>query len=135
MNRPKVLVVDDDPAICAVIAHILSDAGVATVCAQSDRQAYLALDSDGPFKALVADLNLGHGTTGFDVARAARAKLPSLRVLYITGEASDASFRTFGVEGSRFLFKPFSASELLGALGLGGGAGSGSNADSGASAS
>ena len=114
----QVLVVDDDSAICELIADILGDVGVATLCAANDREAYAALDREETVTAVVVDLNLREGTTGFDVARAARAKLPALDVLYISGESSDASFRRFGVEGSRCLFKPFTASELLAALGL-----------------
>lgn len=100
------------------MTDILEQAGIDTICARTDRIAYDALRRLGPFEALFVDINLGVGTTGFDVARAARNGWPYLHVVYVSGEADTGSFRTFGVPGSEFLFKPFSAGELLHALKL-----------------
>jgi DNA-binding response OmpR family regulator len=66
--------------------------------------------------ALVVDINLGAGTTGFDVARFARQVVSQLPILYVTGEASQDSFLAFGVPESAFPQKPFTAQELLSKL-------------------
>jgi DNA-binding response OmpR family regulator len=59
------------------------------------------------------DVNLGRGTTGFDVARFARQVIPDLSVIYITGEASAGSFMAFGVPESDYIQKPFAPGELV----------------------
>jgi DNA-binding response OmpR family regulator len=112
----RVLVVEDDQAICALIADILADAGFETECVQSDEAAYRLLAAGPPFVLLILDINLGAGTTGYDIARAARKALPGLPVIYVSGEASDAGSAAFGVPGSVFVAKPFKRQELLDAI-------------------
>jgi CheY-like chemotaxis protein len=111
-ERRRVLVVDDEPDVCAFIGDALDGAGMIAVCVQSDAAAYKAL-GEAPFAALVVDVNLGMGTTGFDVARFARRVNPSINVIYVTGSTRRTSFLAFGVPGSDFLEKPFRAPELV----------------------
>lgn len=118
-NNRLVLVVDDDPAICELIADALGDHGLRVRCAHTDREAYETLRATPDLSGLVVDINLGAGHTGFDIARAARRANPGVEVLYVTGQADERSVRTFGVEPSRFLFKPFTVGELREAFGLG----------------
>lgn len=61
-------------------------------------------------------MNLGAGTTGYDVARFARQLLPEVAVVYISGEVAPTSFKAFGVRGSAFLPKPFTPAELVEAV-------------------
>jgi len=109
----RVLVVEDDHAICELIADILEDAGLETVCVQTDLAAYEALPTLPTVQALIVDVNLGVGTTGFDVGRYARQMIPDLPVIYVSGDASRASFEAFGVPDADFLAKPFTPRELL----------------------
>lgn len=108
-----VLVVDDEEAICDLIRLALGEVGVLADCANSDRGAYAALDSGRGYAALVVDVDLGPGTTGFDVARAARAGNPTLPVLYMSGQVSERSVANFGVPDSSFIAKPFRLDQLL----------------------
>ena len=110
----RVLVVEDEHAICALISDILESADIETKCVKSDVEAYAELPTLPTYKALIVDINLGKGTTGFDVARFARQVVPHLPVIYVTGEADQESFRAFGVPDSDFLEKPFTPEELLG---------------------
>jgi DNA-binding response OmpR family regulator len=80
---------------------------------QSDRQAYEALRREDAFDCMVVDVNLGEGTTGYDVARFARRIDPALPVLYVSGQTSPASLKAHGVRGSLFVSKPFTPRELL----------------------
>jgi DNA-binding NtrC family response regulator len=109
----RVLVVEDDEAICALITEILVEAGLETKCVRTDQSAYAELTGVPTFAALLVDVNLGKGTTGFDVARFARQVDPRLPVIYISGDASQESFRAFGVPDSEFLQKPFTQDQLL----------------------
>ena len=75
--------------------------------------AYAALEDDTAFACMIVDVNLGAGTTGYDVARFARRIDPQLPVLYVSGQTSDASVQANGVVGALFLAKPFTPGELL----------------------
>lgn len=112
----RVLVVDDDPAVCDLIQDILQEVRFEAVCVSNDKQAYRLLPTLPTFQALVVDVNLGQGTTGFDVARFARQIIPGLPVVYVTGDARPEALETFGVPGSGFVQKPFKADELLAEL-------------------
>ena len=109
----RILVVDDEPAVCELISDFFDQTGFEVQCVQSDRAAYSALSGVRAYAALVVDINLGPGTTGFDVARFGRQLSPDLPVIYVSGETSPSSFAAFGVPESRFLAKPFATHELL----------------------
>jgi DNA-binding response OmpR family regulator len=106
-----VLIVEDEPHVCDLIDDIISEAGLQAECVSSDVAAYQALRAN-TYVALVVDVNLGPGTTGFDVARFARQIEPSIPVLYISGQATERSFAAYGVPNSEFVQKPFRAEEL-----------------------
>jgi CheY-like chemotaxis protein len=109
----RVLVVDDDPAICELIQDMLKEVRLSTVCVTSDNAAYRIIPTLPTIQALVVDVNLGPGTTGFDVARFARQVIPDLPVVYVTGDASRESFQAFRVPNSGFVQKPFDADHLI----------------------
>lgn len=96
---PRVLVVEDEEPVCTLLDELLTEEGYRVTCAGSDQAAYDVLKRERrDIAALVVDINLGRGTTGFDVARFARGLTPALSVIYITGGSPDSITR-FGVEG------------------------------------
>jgi len=114
----RILVVDDDEALCALLADALGgEENLEVICAHTDRIAYGLIPTLPTFRALVVDVDLGAGTTGFDVARFARRVIPDLLVIYVSGATSNASLEAFGVPDAQFLQKPFTPHELLGRLG------------------
>lgn len=112
----RVLVVDDDADICELIEDVLKEVRLSTICATTDEAAYRIIPTLPTLQALVVDVNLGTGTTGFDVARFARQVIPNLPVVYVTGEATQESFRAFGVPDSVLLEKPFDLDDLAQAV-------------------
>jgi DNA-binding response OmpR family regulator len=112
-SQPRVLVVEDEPGICELLSDMLSADGFAVHCVQADRGAYEALQHDRGFACMIVDVNLGSGTTGYDVARFARQIDQALPVIYVSGQTSPTSFEANGVPGSLFLAKPFTMDELL----------------------
>jgi len=112
----RVLVVDDDPAVCELIQDVLQEVRLEAVCVSGDDAAYRRIPTLPTIQALVVDVNLGPGTTGYDVARFARQVIPDLPVLYISGEVGAEAFSSFAVPDSGFLEKPFMPDELLAAL-------------------
>src|SRR4051794_21839510 len=112
----RVLIVEDDHAICDLMRDLLEPLDLQTICVTSDRAAYDMIPTLPAFVAVLLDVNLGPGTTGFDVARFARQVLPDVAVIYVTGQASAESFKAFGVPDSAFVAKPFTPDELLTAV-------------------
>jgi DNA-binding response OmpR family regulator len=106
-----VLLVEDDTEIRELIADAFEDRGLRVRSADTDRAAYALLEAEArSFKMIVADINLGEGADGFDVARRARQLNPDMKVIYITGQA--ARFGKYGVEGGEIYPKPFNPREL-----------------------
>jgi CheY-like chemotaxis protein len=107
----SVLVVEDESEIRHLIEDAFEDRGLPVRSAGNDQSAYAILEKEArSFALLVADINLGPGTTGFDVARRARQLNPDLKVIYITGQG--ARLDKFGVEGGEVFSKPFSCADL-----------------------
>lgn len=109
---PLLLVVDDDPAIMAVVSAILRSAGH-EVLAASDVESGLRLYRERPVDAAVIDVRMP-GRSGLDLVRALRAGQATARVptLVMSGRVAD---RASGIEAgaTEFLAKPFEARELL----------------------
>ncbi len=113
-TRParRVLIVEDEHDVCELISDALEAAGFDPICAQNDRQAYAALANSADYAGLIVDINLGAGTTGYDVARFARQSRTWLPVIYVSGQSTPASFAAFGVPRSVFVQKPFRPDDL-----------------------
>ena len=108
---PVVLLVEDDPEVRKVIETALAERGLEVRAAVDDRTAQRVLEREaGLITVLVADVNLGVGATGFDVARKARRLNPRVEVVYITGQALNV--QRFGVEGGVLFPKPFNLDDL-----------------------
>lgn len=107
----QILLVEDETFIAEMIQDALEDRGFEVKSAHTDRGAYDLLEGEArSFAMLIADINLGPGATGFDVARRARELHPDLKVVYISGHA--AHLQQQGVEGSVMFPKPFYPDEL-----------------------
>lgn len=122
-NR-RVLLVDDEASVCDLIGDVFdafARGRIELTCVNSDTAAYRAFVEKPPFDSILVDINLGRGTTGYDVARQARSIQPGVTVIYMSGEIDERSVATYGVSGSTFLPKPFTSEQLLAAMGIGGG--------------
>jgi len=110
----RVLIVEDEAPVCELLSDMVRDEGFEARCAQSDREAYAALRGRRrAFACMIVDVNLGSGTTGYDVARFARNLQPGLPVIYVSGQTSEASYRANGVPGGLFVPKPFTTDEVM----------------------
>ena len=109
----RVLVVDDDRAVCSLLTGALEEAGLEARCVHTAIDAFTALKAPLPYEAMIVDINLRAGPTGFDVARFARRSAPDLAIVYVSGDASLDSFETFGVPNSDFIEKPFTPEDVV----------------------
>jgi DNA-binding response OmpR family regulator len=116
-DLPVILVVEDDPLIHVIVEESLSEGGFEVVIASTGENAVDLLGaSDGKYRALVTDINLGtDGITGWDVARHAREINPSFPVVYMSGDSAD-DWASQGVPNSIMLSKPFAPAQLVTAV-------------------
>ena len=85
--------------------------------ASSGENAVELLDtSEGKYRALVTDINLGRGgIDGWDVARHAREIDPNFLIIYMSGNDVD-DWASKGVPNSLMLAKPFAPAQLVTAV-------------------
>lgn len=116
-NLQAILVVEDDHLILSIVDEALTDGGFEVVVASSGQNALELLDaSDGKYRALVTDINLGPDKVeGWDVARHAREIDPNFPVVYMSGRDA-AEWASKGVPHSIMLTKPFAPAQLVTAV-------------------
>jgi CheY-like chemotaxis protein len=108
-----ILLVEDEDVVRRLVAEILDDAGYAVLAASDGASALEIVRSHGgPLDLLVTDVVMP-GMSGPEVAQAVSPLRPGLQVLYMSGYTDSAIVR-HGVldEGTAFLQKPFSSTEL-----------------------
>jgi CheY-like chemotaxis protein len=112
----RVLVVDDEPAVAFVVERLLQEQGFEVTVALSGKAALDVLQGGERFGALITDQTMP-GMRGDEVARAARAIDPSLRILLMSGYSATvgpSQMAAAGVNG--FVEKPFTRDQLLAAV-------------------
>ena len=116
MSGVCVFVVDDDFLIRQTIEHALEDAGFIFLTASNGNEGIQLFEDRGEdCRALVTDVNLGGDINGWDVARAAREKLPNIPVIYVTADSSD-QWTAHGVPDSILITKPFAPAQIVNAV-------------------
>jgi DNA-binding response OmpR family regulator len=112
MEAPVLLLVEDEVLIQEMLATEFADTGFAVVVVSDGNQAFAELDADATrFKAIVADVKLGAGPDGWDVARRARELVSDMPVVYITGDSTH-DWSSKGVPDSVVISKPFAPTQL-----------------------
>jgi len=107
----KILIVDDDQDLLALVGFALTQAGYAVVKAADAPAALRVFDDESPDLA-VLDINLPSGS-GFDVCRAIRqrSRIPVM-MLTVRGEEEDL-VKALEIGADDYLTKPFSPRTLL----------------------
>jgi signal transduction histidine kinase/ActR/RegA family two-component response regulator len=109
--RGVVLVVEDQADVRAQIVEVLANMGCEVVEAVDGVEGLRLIDQRGHLDLLVTDVGLP-GLSGRQLADAARAATPGLRVLFITGYAGTALDHAHLTDGMEILRKPFALDEL-----------------------
>lgn len=108
-----ILLVDDEPEICHLLAAMLKRAGYTTITAHSIAEARKALLVERPIAAFI-DIHLPDGL-GYELIEDVRLVAPSARVIAISAVDSESG-AAHDRGADQFLAKPFDRTHVLAAL-------------------
>jgi signal transduction histidine kinase/CheY-like chemotaxis protein len=112
-QRESVLVVEDDPALRVVIVSFLERQNYQVTAAPDGSEALAILDESGPFDLLLSDIILPGEFSGPELANEITRRQPSIKILLMSGYASDAfEGRSSPSDFANLLQKPFSMRTL-----------------------
>jgi len=115
-RKASILVVEDQEEIRRLLAQSLEECGheVRTSC--TAQEAIEMLGQNARIDLLVTDITLPGGMTGLDLVRQALELMPDLKILTISGNATEEAIRASCLERGAFLPKPFRPSDLTRAV-------------------
>ncbi|NNM76696.1 response regulator transcription factor [Sphingomonas sp. ID1715] len=111
MTAPRILLVEDDPALRALIVRALKENGFAVQAASAAPEMWAALEQ-GPADLVLLDIMLP-GTSGLDLCRQLRQRSDA-PIIFISAKGSEMD-RVVGLElgADDFIPKPFGTRELV----------------------
>jgi CheY-like chemotaxis protein len=115
MERAVLLLVEDEPLLRFDLAEVLVQAGFDVVQSATGRQALEELKDIARFQGIVTDVRLGPPPDGWAVAKAARELVPSMPIVYMSGDSA-ADWHSMGVPDSIVIQKPFAAAQITTAI-------------------
>ncbi len=108
----KILIVDDETKIANVLSERMEIRGFETTPVYTGEDALGMLQKD-TFSGMILDLRLP-GIDGIEVLRRAREDFPDLKIIILSGHASDYDFQTCLDLGAVACFqKPANISEIV----------------------
>jgi len=114
-SRVRVLVVDDDAEMRALLADVLGDEGYAVEGVPNGAEALIRLHAES-FAAIILDKNMP-GLSGLDLLPGLRTICPETPVILITAFGDVSTYMDAMEKGAfEYIFKPFRMKELLLAL-------------------
>ncbi len=112
--EPRILVVDDEPAIRQTLGILLKRAGYEVTSCAGQRGAHESiLSSPQPFPVILTDLSMPDGS-GLDVLATAKSRSTSTQVILITAHSTvENAVSAMSGGAYDFVTKPFDNGELL----------------------
>lgn len=104
----RVLLVDDEHSLRAVMAEYLRERGFTVSDVTDANSALECFRHKGPYELVITDIGLPEGFSGRQMARAMRAITPDQKILFITGYVDQPlEPHILEVPGTALLIKPF----------------------------
>ncbi|HXJ15945.1 MAG TPA: response regulator [Candidatus Polarisedimenticolia bacterium] len=117
-ERPRILLIEDEPAVAAFLSTALERGGYAVVPSQSAARG-LQLLAAGRFHGVVSDIRTPGGINGADVHDWIRRHRPEMatRIIFITGDtASEETLALLAQAGTPCIEKPFRVHQFMAAV-------------------
>ncbi|MDR2361202.1 MAG: response regulator transcription factor [Prevotellaceae bacterium] len=110
-SLPKILVADDEPVICEILAFNLANEGYEITCVHSAEEALQRLSSE--HRLILLDVMMG-GMSGYRLAEILRQRKNHIPIIFLTAKDTENDMLTgFSVGGDDYISKPFSVKEVL----------------------
>lgn len=110
MEKPKILVVDDEANICEILRYTLTNDGYEVTCARSAEEAFEKLTSE--YSLILLDVMMG-GMSGYRMAETLRSNGNQIPIIFLTAKNTENDMLTgFSVGGDDYISKPFSLKEV-----------------------
>jgi two-component system response regulator HydG len=110
---PRVLVVDDDPAVLTAVSRVLDRGGCDVVSVSDPPKAQELLAHDPTIDVAVLDVMLPH-VSGLDLLREAKARRPHMAVVMMTANSSvESAVQAVKAGAFDYLTKPFESLEMI----------------------
>jgi CheY-like chemotaxis protein len=114
MRRKRLLLVDDETTIVALLSSILQQHGFEVSAATSVPEALQLISSGSEIDILLSDLNIGQPGDGFTVVSALRRTYPDALAIIITGFPDiDIAMRAIRDQVDEILLKPIHPERLV----------------------
>lgn len=116
---PRILVVDDDPVVRALLERHIEDVGCRAILTASPSEAMAALEADDRIAAIFSDVRMPTAAIGTDFIRTVRRRWRSVPLAAVTGYPADLAELMASPEAPVLVIpKPFRAEQVEEALGL-----------------
>lgn len=116
LGTVKIMVFEDEPLVALFLQEALEEEGFNVVLMSNSQAAETAIrEGLESVAALVTDVRLGSGLSGWELARLAREDSPNLPIVFISGDSA-ADHSAQGVPDSVMIQKPFVGAQLVTAL-------------------
>jgi DNA-binding NtrC family response regulator len=109
------MLIEDDELVRSTLAETLADEGIEVDGLANAEDALILLGSGQAPDVLVADIDLGSGLSGLDLASIARERHPDVEVILISGTTPRPEHHP-AQKRERFISKPFAPSALAEAI-------------------
>jgi two-component system cell cycle sensor histidine kinase/response regulator CckA len=116
LGSGTLLLVEDDDHVRAALRRLLTDRGFEVTAVSCKAEALAFLDGDHAKVALMVTDVVMPGGDGVSLAEEARARIPGLPVLFMSGHTNHAVLDDLPQPGTHFMAKPFVAADLDAAL-------------------
>jgi DNA-binding response OmpR family regulator len=116
-KKPKILVIDDEPAVSRVLLLVLKDRGF-DVCIAATGGGALRLTAEQTYDLILSDIDLPD-MDGFEICRRLKQnpKLRAVPVILMSGRLAEGNEdRALKIGAADYLSKPFRAKSLLGKI-------------------
>lgn len=106
MQAARVLCVDDEPLIRMMLADSVTDLGLTALEAENGEEAVALIEAQD-IDLVITDIRMG-AISGWEVAERARAKRPTMPIIYVSGFPSKGK----SLPGAIYIAKPFRPHEI-----------------------
>jgi DNA-binding response OmpR family regulator len=116
VEKQLILLVEDELLISELLVDQLEEAGFAVLSESNGQSAIATFDAQAnEVIALVTDVRLGSGPSGWGVAHHVRTRAPTMPVIYMTADSAE-EWGANGVPSSVLIQKPFVPAQVITAV-------------------